>query len=95
MSTELAATKNFATTDAFLYRDEGDIISSTFGFYAPSDSKHAGGVNHLCSALGGLTNHSRTIGRTISINMKNSTLSMREPWIDNEKSIACAVCIVV
>ena len=75
--TELAVTKNLATTDTFMCHDEGDIILSTFGFYSPSDSKHAGGVNLVCSALDGLSNYSRTTGRQ-SINVKNSTLSMRE-----------------
>jgi hypothetical protein len=80
VSTELAVTKNLATTDTFLCHDEGDIILSTFGFYAPSDSKHAGVLNLLCSALDGLANYSRTTGRQ-SINVKNSTLSMRESWM--------------
>ena len=74
--TELAVTKNLATTDTFLCHDEGDIILSTFGFYSPSDLKHAGGINILCSALDGLTDYSRTTGRQ-SINVKSSTLAMR------------------
>ncbi|CAF1247808.1 unnamed protein product, partial [Didymodactylos carnosus] len=43
--TELAVTKNLATTDTFLCHDEGDVILSTLGFYSPSDSKHAAGCN--------------------------------------------------
>ena len=76
-STELAITKNLATTDTFICHDEGDVILSMFGFYAPSDSKYAGGINILCSALDGLYNYSRTTGRQ-SINVNNSTLSMRK-----------------
>ena len=75
--TELAVTKNLATTDTFLCHDEGDIMLATFGFYSPTDSKHAGGINLICSALDGLSNYSRTTGRQ-SINVKDSHLSMRE-----------------
>ncbi len=81
--TELAVTKNLATTDTFLCHDEGDVILSTFGFYSPSDSKHAGGVNLFCSALDGLSNYSRTTGRQ-SIHVENSNLSMRK----------CVFCIM-
>jgi hypothetical protein len=75
--TELAITKNLATTDTFMCHDEGDVILTTFGFYSPSDLKHAGGVNLICSGLDGLVNYSRTTGRQ-SINVQNATLSMRE-----------------
>lgn len=75
MCTELAITKNLATTDTFICHDEGDVVLSTFGFYAPTDSKYAAGINLLCSALDGLNNYSRTTGRQ-SISINNSTLSM-------------------
>lgn len=78
--TELAITKNLATTDTFLCHDEGDVILTTFGFYSPSDSKHAAGVNLLCSALDGLFNYNRTTGRQ-NINVKNSILSMRKLFV--------------
>ena len=73
--TELAITKNLATTDTFLCHDEGDIILSTFSFYSPSDLKHAGGVNLLCSALDRLFDYKRTIGRQC-IDVKNSHLQI-------------------
>lgn len=76
-ATELAVTKNLATTDTFICHDEGDVILSMFGFYAPSDAKYAAGVNLLCSALDGLSNYSRTTGHQ-SINVNNATLSMRK-----------------
>lgn len=75
--TELAITKNLATTDTFICHDEGDVVLSTLGFYSPSNAKNAGGINLLCSALDGLVNYSRTTGRQ-SITVKNSTLSMRK-----------------
>lgn len=75
--TELAITKNLATTDTFLCHDEGDIILSTFGFYSPSDAKHSAGVNLLCSALDGLSDYKRTTGHQC-INVKDSHLSMRK-----------------
>jgi hypothetical protein len=75
--TELAITKNLATTDTFLCHDEGDVILSTLGFYTPSDIKHAGGINLFCSGLDGLDDYSRTTGRQ-SINIKDATLSMRK-----------------
>ena len=77
--TELAITKNLATTDTFLYHDEDDVILSTFGFYSPSDLKQASGVNLICADLDGLINYSRTTSRQ-SINVKNATLSMRESF---------------
>ncbi|CAF1573008.1 unnamed protein product [Didymodactylos carnosus] len=75
--TELAITKNLATTDTFLCHEEGDVVLSTLGFYSPSDSMHAAGVNLLCSALDGLSNYNRTTGRQ-NFNVKNSTLSMHQ-----------------
>jgi hypothetical protein len=75
--TELAITKNLATTDTFLCHDEGDVILTTFGFYSPTDSKHAGGVNLMCGGLDGLVNYNRTTGRQ-NIHIENSTLSTRE-----------------
>ncbi|CAM4980562.1 unnamed protein product, partial [Rotaria socialis] len=73
--TELAITKNLAITDTFLCHDEGDVILSTFGFYSPSDAKHAAGVNLLCSALDGLSDYNRTAGYQ-NIYVKDLTLSM-------------------
>lgn len=78
--TELAITKNLATTDTFICHDEGDVILSMFGFYAPADSKYAAGINLLCSALDGLNNYSRTTGRQ-SISIDNSTLSMCKSFL--------------
>lgn len=75
--TELAITKNLATTDTFLCHDEGDVVLSTFGFYSPSDPKHAAGVNLMCSALDGLSDYNRTTGYQ-NIYVKDSTLSMRK-----------------
>ena len=39
--TELAITKNLATTVTCLCYDEGDLILTTFGFYSPTDSGHS------------------------------------------------------
>jgi len=75
--TELAVTKNLATTDTFLCHDEGDIVLSTFGFYSPSDVKNAGGVNLMCSGLDGLIDYTRTTGHQC-INVEDSHLSMRK-----------------
>ena len=60
MCTELAITKNLASTDTFLCHDEGDVILTTFGFYTPSDTKHSAGINLLCSGLDGLFDYKRT-----------------------------------
>ncbi|CAF4302584.1 unnamed protein product [Rotaria sp. Silwood2] len=73
--TELAITKNLATTDTSLCHDEEHVKLSTCGFYSPSDLKHADYVNLICAGLDGLVNCNRTLDRQ-SISVKNATLSM-------------------